>query len=96
MTPNKNEGHRQRLRDKFLKAGISSFHDYEVVELLLTLGTPRRNCKEIAKAAIKKFKSLRGVLEASPQELQEIKGIGPNNVFGLRFVMEVTGEVLKE
>ncbi len=96
MTPNKNEGHRQRLRDKFLKAGISSLHDYEVVELLLTLGTPRRNCKEIAKAAIKKFKTLRGVLEASPQELQEIKGIGPNNVFGLRLVMEVTGEVLKE
>jgi len=59
-----NAGHRRRLRQKFLDSGISGFQDYEVVELLLTLGSPRRDCKPQAKAALRKFKSLRGVLEA--------------------------------
>lgn len=38
----KGEGHRERLRDRFLTSGLEGFHDYEVIELLLTLGTPRR------------------------------------------------------
>jgi DNA repair protein RadC len=92
----KTEGHRKRLREKLIKSGITSFHDYEIVELLLTLGTPRKDCKQQAKAAIKKFKTLRGVLEAPLEELQEIKGIGPHNVFGIKFVQEVAREFLKE
>jgi len=51
----KGVGHRQRLREKFLTSGLSGFHDYEVIELLLTLGTPRKDCKEAAKKAIKRF-----------------------------------------
>jgi len=90
------EGHRRRLREKFIKSGISGFHDYEIVELLLTLGTPRKDCKQQAKTAIKKFRSLRGVLEAPLEELQEIKGIGPHNVFGIKLVQEVAREFLKE
>jgi DNA repair protein RadC len=89
-------GHRQRLREKFLRGGLEGFLDYEIVELLLTLGTPRRDCKEPAKQAIRHFKSLGGVLEASPHELQRIKGIGPHNVFGLRFVHEVSRRFLRE
>ena len=92
----KGEGHRKRLREKFVKSGIAGFHDYEIVELLLTLGTPRKDCKQQAKAAIKKFKTLRGVLEAPLEELQEIKGIGPHNVFGIKLVQEVAREFLKE
>jgi len=64
-----NAGHRSRLRQKFLDYGIIGFQDYEVVELLLTLGSPRCDCKPQAKAALKKFKSLRGVLEAPLEEL---------------------------
>ena len=59
------QGHRKRLRERFLKSGLDGFHDYEVVELLLTLGSPRRDCKQQAKEAIKRFKTLRGVLEAT-------------------------------
>ena len=51
--------------------------NFEIVELLLTLGTPQRDCKQPAKEAIKRFKTLRGVLEARPDDLQEIPGIGP-------------------
>jgi DNA repair protein RadC len=93
---NSQEGHRRRLREKLIKSGITGFHDYEIVELLLTLGTPRKDCKQLAKAAIKKFKTLRGVLGASLEELQEIKGIGLHNVFGIKLVQEVGREFLKE
>jgi len=50
----KSAGHRQRLRTRFLKAGLDGFLDYEIIELLLTLNTPRKDCKQIAKEAIKK------------------------------------------
>ena len=89
------EGHRKRLRERFLKSGISGFLDYEVVELLLSLGTPRRDCKQAAKDAIKKYHTLRGVLEASPQELQQIKGIGAHCAFGIKLIQEVASEFLK-
>lgn len=90
------QGHRERLREKFLKGGLERFLDYEVVELLLTLGTPRRDCKHLAREALKRFQSLRGVLEASADELQEIKGIGPRNIIGLRLIQEVSRRFLKE
>jgi len=90
------EGHRKRLREKFLKSGLAGFHDYEIVELLLSLGTPRRDCKPQAKEALKKFKTLRGVLSASPEELQQIKGIGAHSAFGIKLVREVAREFLKE
>jgi DNA repair protein RadC len=90
------EGHRRRLREKFLKAGLNAFLDHEVVELLLTLGTPRRDCKEPARAALRRFKSLRGVLEADPRDLRRIPGIGAHNVFGIRLVQEVSRRFLKD
>jgi DNA repair protein RadC len=88
-------GHRQRLRQRFVDGGLAGFHDYEVVELLLSLGTPRRDCKPQAKEAIRRFKSLRGVLSASPEELQQIKGIGPHSAFGIKLVQEVAREFLR-
>jgi DNA repair protein RadC len=90
------QGHRKRLREKFIKSSLSGFHDYEIVELLLTVGSPRRDCKQQAKEALKKFKTLRGVLEASVEELQQIKGIGPHNAFGIKLVQEVARKYLKE
>jgi len=88
-------GHRKRLREKFLKSGLSGFHDYEIVELLLSLGTPRRDCKAPAKEALKRFQTLRGVLEAPTEELQQIDGIGVHSAFGIKLVQEVAREFLK-
>lgn len=90
------EGHRRRLREKFLRSGLDAFLDYEIIELLLTLATPRRDCRESAREALRRFKNLRGVLEATPEELQEIRGIGPHNIFGLKFVHEVARRFLRE
>jgi DNA repair protein RadC len=92
---NIHRGHRKRLRDKFLKSGLAGFHDYEVVELLLSLGTPRKDCKAAAKEAIKRFQTLRGVLEAPAEELQKIAGIGAHSAFGIKLVQEVAREFLK-
>ena len=93
---NQSEGHRKRLRERFINSGLNGFQDYEIVELLLTLGSPRKDCKQAAKEAIKRFKTLRGVLEAPPEDLQQIEGIGPHNAFGMKLVQEVAREFLKE
>ncbi|HIN03169.1 MAG TPA: JAB domain-containing protein [Candidatus Marinimicrobia bacterium] len=95
-TSKDNKGHRQRLREKFLKNGLDGFLDYEIIELLLTLGTPRKDCKQSAKDALKKFGSLKAVLEAEPTELKEIKGIGDNNVFGLKIAQSVSRRYLAD
>ncbi len=89
-------GHRERLREKFLRSGLSGFLDYEIIELLLTVGTPRRDCKAAAKEALREFKTFQGVLEAPAQELQKLSGIGPRNVFGLKLIHEVARRYLKD
>ncbi|MDP2637654.1 MAG: DNA repair protein RadC [Candidatus Levybacteria bacterium] len=89
-------GHRGRLRLRFLQGGLNAFLDYEIVELLLTLGTPRKDCKQMAKEAIKMFRGLRGVLDASLGELQRIKGIGPSNSIGIKLFQAVSERYAKE
>jgi DNA repair protein RadC len=93
---NRGAGHRKRLRDRFLQSGLVGFHDYEIVELLLTLGTPRKDCKSMAKEAIKEFGGLREVLDASAQELQRIKGVGPSNAFGIKLFQAIAERMAKE
>ena len=92
----KGEGHRKRLRERFLQSGLDGFLDYEIVELLLTLGTPLKDCKQMAKEAMKKFKNLRNVLDAPLEELQEIKGIGEMNAFGVKLFQAIAERHTKE
>lgn len=89
-------GHRGRLRDRFLKSGLDGFHDYEVIELLLTLGTPRKDCKEAAKAALRRFKTLPGVLDAAQADLCQVPGIGPANLFGLKLIPAASRRYLRQ
>ncbi len=91
-----NLGHRKRLRDKFQQGGLEGFLDYEIVELLLGLGRPRVDTKNEAKEAIRRFKTLRGVLEASESELDEIPGIGRASIFGIKFTQAVARRFLKD
>ena len=90
------QGHYTRLRQRFLLGGIDGFLDYEVVELLLKLADNRRDQKITAKLLLNTFKSLRGVLEASPEQLKNIKGIGDANIFGLKLVHSDARRYLKE
>ncbi|MCF8056923.1 MAG: DNA repair protein RadC [Desulfocapsa sp.] len=92
----KGAGHRQRLRDRFLERGLHGFADAEILELLLSFGTPRSDCKEPARAALKQFGSLAAVLEEPLNGLQEIKGIGPKNSFAVHFIQAVARRYLKD
>ncbi len=93
---NKGTGHRQRLRDKFLRQGMGSLSDDEALELLLTFGTPRTDCKESARLLLDRFGSLAGVLERSQVQLQQVKGIGPKNAFAISFIQGVARRYLKQ
>lgn len=89
------KGHRERLRDRFVENGIDGFSDAEIIELLLTFGTPRSDCKQPARELLTRFGSLAAVLDASPQQLQEIKGVGAKNSFALQFIQSVARKYLK-
>ena len=71
-------GHRQRLKERFLKDGLDNFEEHQVLELLLFYGIPQRDTNEIAHELIRKFGSLSRVLEATPEELSEVKYVGDN------------------
>lgn len=92
----KGTGHRGRLRDRFLDRGLEGFSDAEVLELLLTFGTPRSDCKESARGLLASFGSLAAVLEAPINSLQSVQGIGPKNSFALHFVQSVARRYLRE
>ena len=92
----KGAGHRQRLRDKFLERDIEAFTDAEVLELLLTMGTPRKDCKDEARALLAAFGTLAGVLEAAPAQLQQVTGVGPKNSFAIHFIQGVARRYLKQ
>src|SRR3954463_16129041 len=89
-------GHRQRLRERFVKAGLAGFADYEVVELLLTLAIPRSDVKQPAKALIKKFGDLRGLLDAPLEEVQQVSGIGTVTPVALRIIRETANLYLQQ
>lgn len=90
-----NADHRKRLRQKFNKTGAGALFDYELLELLLTLAIPRKDCKPMAKQAIERFKGLRGVFEATPKQLQKIKGIGPVSSMSIAVVREIGARYLE-
>ena len=74
--PSPNSGHRRRLRERFRRTGLIGLADHEALELLLCFGIPRRDVKPLAKELLRRFGSLAGVLEAAPEELEEVPGIG--------------------
>jgi DNA repair protein RadC len=94
--PSPHAGHRARLRERFLKGGFASLADYEALELILTLCLPRRDVKPLAKALLKKFGSLRGVLDASTEDLQAIPGIGAVTPVGLKIMRETATLYLRQ
>ncbi len=92
----KGKGHRQRLRKRYLEGGLERFSDEEVVEFLLTLGTPRGDLKPQAREALKRFGSLSGVLSAPIDKLTQIKGIGPKNALYLSLAHQVARRYLRD
>lgn len=71
-----NSGHRDRLRERFLKAGSDAFSDHELLELMLFGVILRRDVKPIAKALLARFGSLNNLIGAPIAEIMQVKGIG--------------------
>ncbi|MGQ9630187.1 MAG: RadC family protein [bacterium] len=88
--------HRKRLRERFQKAGAEGFHDYELLELLLTYAISRKDVKPIAKELIERFGSLSGVLDAGQGELESVPHLGPISATLIRLVKELCGAYLAE
>ena len=72
------KGHRQRLKDRFLREGLDNFEELYVLELLLYYCIPRVDTNPIAHALLDHFGSLTAVFEATPEELKRVPGIGDN------------------
>jgi len=89
-------GHHKRLRERFIKSGLDGFHDYEVLELLLTFVFPNRDTKPIAKDLLAKFKTLAGVFGAEKEELQGIKGVGERTAVYLKLLNDTLGFMYEE
>ena len=89
-------GHRNRLRERFLKSGFAGFAEHEVIELLLTLAIHRRDVKPQAKALLERFGSLRGILDATHKELQTVEGIGEIAATTLHIIREAATLYLQE
>ena len=87
------DGHRQRLKQEFL-ARPGSFPDHKLLELLLFYANPRSDTNPLAHELLEHFGSLAGVLDASPEELQKVKGMGEHGAVLLKAAKELSGRYL--
>ena len=98
-TPRKtypNAGHRERLRARFLETGdFSGFSEHEILELLLTYGSPRKDTKQLAKNLIATFGNLKCVFEARPEQLKKAEGVGETQAALIGMMLPLTRECLR-
>ncbi len=88
-------GHRKRLKDRFNSAPYL-FEDYEILELLLAYGLPRKDTKPISKLLLDRFHNLRGVIFADEEQLAEIKGVSSGLVTFIKVIRELMVRIDRE
>ena len=96
MNEKDSQGHRERIKEKFLKNGIDGFAEYEILELLLTYCIPRKDTKPIAKELLNKFKSLDNIFKADFDKLSAIDGLGKNSIAFLKLIGELPSIIYKD
>ena len=96
MSEKDNQGHRKRIKEKFLKNGIDGFTEYEILELLLTYCIPRKDTKPIAKELLNKFKSLDNIFKADFDKLFAIDGLGKNSIAFLKLIGDLPSIIYKD
>ena len=88
-------GHRGRVKEEFLTRGVEGWPDPRIVELLLFYAIPQGDVNPLAHELVDRFGSLEGVLDALPEELMKVKGMGEHSVTLLKLIPAVTGRYLE-
>ena len=91
---NIHDGHRERMKKRFLEHGLESFEDHSVLELLLFYALPRADVNPIAHALMDKFGSLASVFDAPVEELARVPGIGMNTAEFIKIIPQVSRRYL--
>ena len=89
-------GHRQRVKTEFLTRGIEGWPDHRVLELLLFYAIPQGDVNPLAHELIDRFGSLARVLDASPDELKKVSGLGEHSVALLRMIPALSGRYMAQ
>ncbi len=84
------DGHRQRLRQRYIDGSLDAFADHEVIELLLTYAIPRRDVNALAHEILDKFGSFSAVADASVDELCNVCGISQNSAVLLSLISQLS------
>lgn len=90
------EGHRERLRKRYIKSGLEGFNDYEVLELLLTYSIARKDVKPIAKKLIEKFGTIDDIAKSDVKSLLEVDGIGEGSAVFLKLIGDIALTLYRE
>ena len=83
------DGHREKMRQRFLKGGLDSFADHEALELLLYYAIPRKDTNPIAHALTERYGSLAAVLSAPVEDLKQVEGVGESAAVLLKLVPQM-------
>jgi DNA repair protein RadC len=89
-------GHRKRVKEEFLSRGAEGWADHRLLELLLFYAIPQGNVNELAHTLVNQFGNLAGVLDASPEELQKVPGVGEHTATLLRLISTLGGRYTEE
>jgi len=90
MADSIHKNHRKRVKERFLQEGLDHFSDVQALELLLFYSIPQGDTNPLAHELLKRFGSLAQVLEASPEELQKVSGIGEHSALLLHLINEMS------
>jgi DNA repair protein RadC len=88
-------GHRERLRERFRRAGPESLNDYELLEMLLFGSLSRGDVKPLAKTLIKEFGSFAEVLHAPEARLEKIDGLGDKTITHLKLIAAAANRITR-
>lgn len=94
-TPHDGAGHRSRLRDRLRDGGPDALLDHELIEYLLALAIPRRDTKPLAKALLKRFGGIGGLLTADWRALAREPGMGDTSTAAIKIVQAAALRLLK-
>lgn len=84
------DGHRERMRRRAAEHGLESFNDLNALELLLYYALPRGDTNPLAHRLLDRFGSFAAVLDASPEALTTVPGIGESAAFFLHLLPQVS------